>query len=646
MRLALLIAALLLAACPSKLGSGPTPLQKRVGQKTSAPRSHPRNSGGASTPGAGGCPSSAPVECGTSCCPSGDTCAAGVCTSAAAGSCPASSPVACTAPVHCADGACVARDSSGHGNDAAIARGTLTPARFGSGLDAGSACAAQATMATRGFPAGNAPFTLEAWMKGASEWVLYYGSTGDPAASPVQLVIGNPGLNLVGPAGQCSLAVPGATSATWATFHHYAATWDGARATLYFDGSALGACSLAPFAAGAGSVFSVALAGSAAACPSWQLDELRVLTAAQTPDQIAADAAAPLAVTAATAGLWHFDEGAAFRCCGAGQSCRSDGSCGAAGVPAPACPSAAPVACGNQLCCPSGSACTGAGCVTVSCPADTPQLCGATCCPAASSCAGDACAAPTSAGLCDAAHPTACGDGTCCSASQRCAAGQTCVENGPLVQRSGPQGPSCGAGRYCDTGQICTPGASCCPPDSPTSCGSLCCPSGAVGCEAGGCGCARDELACGANCCKLDESCVDGFCFAPCADSKAPIPCGDVCCATSTTCAEPALGGGNCACPPETPTECGDLCCGPHANCTANGCACAPGHDACGAECCGDGQSCSNGRCVEGQVQCLPGEQRLSCGGSAHCCNAAWVCCNCGFTSSIGVTCCPKAFCL
>ena len=576
----------------------PAPLEVAAGQAAPAGPIARAQSAGSGAAGAATCPANAPVLCGSVCCPSGDTCAAGGgCSEGAqAASCPASLPVACTAAPICANG-CAALDASP--NDDTL---TLTsPASFGSGRWGGGAMpatsprcgAATITGPGNGMPTGDGAETIELWLRGDLGGLATAGlfERADRAITLTTAAISWP---------DSSCAAPlNAADGRW---HFVAVTYAAGSATISIDGGGAKTCAVAARATPASWV---TLGGIQCTYPG-TLDEVRVSTRALAAGEIAADfAAGPLAVTADTAALWHFDEGGATRCCPSGSACDATGGCSATVLTGTSavCPGNAPVDCHDGTCCPDGFSCASEGvCAPVDapvCPGGTSVDCNdGTCCPSGYICSGGACIGSvgtvTTTRACadnmyspagvnalpitaiDASTALCCPDTTpsypqeTLSTDQTCFSGQQyrCYE--PNISYSGycPYDYSACNGHCWDLGQINTCpdngvlcGANrCCPGgmDCARAGSSLCCPAGQVACDStsSNCcpasgpatpqpkACAAGTTTCGSECCPSGSACVNNQCQAvPAAPAVCAngLACGDSCCPTNTRCESPGV---------------------------------------------------------------------------------------------------------
>ena len=185
-----------LVGCGDDGGGGSTEpsLRNIVPSQPSAARAFPWNEGAPGRmPTSATCDPATPVVCPSGCCPEGTTCGAGACVvPGVQRSCADPSAVRCEIPAACSGSVCTSLDSSSHGNDMRItAPAAFAPGRWGSGVVTNDApammgvCNPHIEASTSGFPASNAPITLEAWVKarasGGTESFQYVMSLGSAA---------------------------------------------------------------------------------------------------------------------------------------------------------------------------------------------------------------------------------------------------------------------------------------------------------------------------------------------------------------------------------------------------------------------------------------------------------------------------------
>jgi hypothetical protein len=653
-------------------------------EKPARPKPTPRTTTApAATPGASTCPADYPVVCPDGCCPPDTSCgASGGCEIAVPLVCPAEAPTLCEAIADpCSTRPCAAEDASGRANHALIEEpATFVEGRFGGAVSGGAAaaesCTGAMTMPTNGFPVGDNPFTIEAWVRTTARGlatVLRYGerflALSTPGDSDSLLLFLDANYYVQSP-------IP-LFDGRW---HHVAVTYGDARGAFYVDGAELWSGALSRPGATSG----VASEASIAPCSPVEVDELRILDYVASREQVARDSTTPVTPDSGTVGLWRFDEGPARApgCCPEGTTCGADGNCLVPSLGAATCLPEAPLRC-DGTCCPSGATCSAAGCLVPPEGSNCPVACGGTglCCAAGETCSGRGnpeccrridglCAgsptpafppscpsgqvicgsgccsgAPCMGGLCLQSAPTqaicvsglSCG-GSCCPSNTVCGAAGTCV-SGPAAAPGCPcrSGYRCGAAYgglvVCQyTGTRPTRGG----PQGP-ACGNggFCevtsvCTASATCCES------SRPVGCGSACCLAGNTCAEGLCVCP----EGETACGDVCCGSGVRCVEgrcePACDAdfpvecgesccgsgfgcrdGDCVCPREQPVQCGTYCCLPDAPCQNGDCGCPAGTALCGEYCCPPGQVCRNGQCAEpaGGGGCLQVSLR-SCFGS------------------------------
>lgn len=626
------------------------------------------------------CPTSAPVFCDAGCCASGQTCLddGGCAQSSSAAGCPADMPVQCATAVDCSGG-CIAADSSGFGRNLALRPPAgYVAGKFGTGVSTNldsSHCAIDLDSDAGGLPSGNAPETFEFWMNGKTgmSWPLTVGFI--LQRDDRILDLNTNGSFTFSFAGQ-SPAAP--IDGAW---HFIAGTFDGTYGRLFIDGrlASTGAVTRNT-AADAGLIVGGSNQNPCYFVPL-DIDELRILDYAADGGQIASDFdAGRLLPIAGTVGLWHFDEGAAPRCCPAGSTCQPGGDCTTPPAPSGTCPSSDPVACGNGQCCPAGWSCaTGGGCaaagITASCPAAAPVNCGnGTCCPSGQTCDAQGCAATPAAptGQCNPGFVTVPSSSTanyiyCCptppsgqtivvgiganagvdciihTSSTSCAANYSYITADSACEYSIPGG----GGSFCSGGPACSYTSSssggCCTGGLCNGNGG-CCPTGSEVCADGCCTSATGETCSPA--CTGGATCHNGQCVAT-ASCLAGVQCGTTCCAAGEGCSNGVCASATltAACPP------GAVSCGVSGPCCPAGFACSggtcveavaathggPAGPPCAGGFCGAGLSCGGG------ALCCPASQPQACGSS--CCSADEVCaggqCGCpAGATTCGANCC------
>jgi concanavalin A-like lectin/glucanase superfamily protein/cohesin domain-containing protein/slime mold repeat-containing protein len=259
------------------------------------------------------------------------------------------------------------------------------------------------------------------------------------------------------------------------TWHHVAATYDGATWALYLDGSALpidtacsscsgGACTVSPGATPeAGSIQHFALGTSlnSSGAPvtsgggpgffQGRLDEARVWDRALTAAEIAANMSLPIPTATNLVGRWALDEGTGTTTADSTtpMTTAEDGTL--TGGPTWVTAGAAPIGSGTCSNAPIG------GCTPCTTAAD---------CDDGNLCTTDAC----NAGVC--ANPAvSCDDGNVCNGVEVCNAGSGACDPGPPATSGTP----CSDGNACTTADACD-GAGSCVGGSTTSCddGSAC----------------------------------------------------------------------------------------------------------------------------------------------------------------------------
>lgn len=494
-------------------------------------------------------------------------------------------PVVCTAAPSCGSG-CAAVDASPNDNTLSI----QTPAAFVDGKFGGGATAAAPndpcggrtgmTATATGMSAGDGAETVELWMRGG----LYGANDSDLMGRGDRYLVLTPsGVEWLDSG--CTVAV--AADDRW---HFVAATYAAGTATLSIDGGAAKSCGVP--ARATASTDRISLGGGINCRYAGWLDEVRVSTRALAPAEIAADfAGGILQVTADTAALWHFDEGAATRCCPAGSPCDPSGGCGAAPIAgaSSACPGSAPNSCHDGTCCPDGF-----------------------------SCAGDGVCAPVDAPVCPDGTSVDCGDGKCCPSGELCDQGACIASIGVRTQTR-----ECADNMFAygvNAIPIDASTALCCPPATPLeqlSTDQTCFPGQQYRCVTTpsnsfcpygydcfyGTTCVS-SITCGGQCAAwgTQQTCPDGGVL--CGGNRC-CPGGMICAeSTQSVCCPP----GQIACGYDTNHQA--LCCPPSGIGTEQPKVCAAGTTACGAECCPGGSVCSNGQC-----QAVPAPQAVCANG-------------------------------
>ena len=233
------------------------------------------------------------------------------------------------------------------------------------------------------------------------------------------------------------------------------------------------------------------------------------------------------------------------QCGPAGPCCRANFTCFGNSGPGPSgfyCvgPSGAPhggpqgPACGASDYCGSDDICNSS---SFCCPADAPVACEDQCCGAGESCDAGHCACPAGESGCGAA---------CCPAGSACQAG-VCV---PTCDN----GDACN-GFCCNSSSTCNDGACSCPDDYPVACGGACCLPGGSCVSTVDCSCPPDQPPCGFDCCAPGGTCFNGVCLAPgqspCGGDEALMSCPDgsqLCCSGNQVCCHDLANNGAIGC--------------------------------------------------------------------------------------------------